>query len=116
MFQGFIVNGVINVVITTLEKRFDLPSTRSGLIASSNDFLALFLVLFISFYGSRRHKPRLIGIGVVVLGLGSIIFSLPHFFTGLYNYAGSSKCMIFKILFKLNFKSRLVFFQQAVFL
>ena len=88
LFQGFVVNGVVNAVISTLEKRFELPSSKSGLIASSNDFLALFLVLIISFYGSQRHKPRLIGLGVIVLGIGSFVFSLPHFVTDLYNYAG----------------------------
>ncbi|KAH3750801.1 hypothetical protein DPMN_185335 [Dreissena polymorpha] len=89
LFQGFIVNGVINAVITTLEKRYDLPSSKSGLIASSNDFFAFFLVLVISFYGSDRHKPKLIGIGVLVLGLGSFVFSLPQFFTGKYDFRGS---------------------------
>ena len=90
-FQGFIVNGVINAIITTLEKRFDLPSSKSGLIASSNDFLAFFLVLVISYYGGQRNKPKMIGIGILVLGIGSFIFSIPHFATGLYNYKGSGE-------------------------
>ncbi|XP_060065618.1 solute carrier organic anion transporter family member 4A1-like [Ylistrum balloti] len=85
LFQGFIVNGVINAIISTLEKRFELPSSKSGLIVSSNDFFACFLVLFISYYGSHRHKPRIIGIGILTLGLGSFVFSLPHFMTGTHN-------------------------------
>lgn len=89
--QGFIVNGVINAVISSLERRFDLPSSKSGLIASSNDFLAFFLVLLISFYGSERNKPRIIGCGVVVLAVGSLLFSLPHFMTDLYNYSGTGQ-------------------------
>ncbi|KAK3587445.1 hypothetical protein CHS0354_007936 [Potamilus streckersoni] len=87
--QGFVVNGVLNAIISTLEKRFELPSSRSGLIASSNDFLAFFFVLGISYYGGRRNKPLLIGIGIVVLGLGSCIFSIPHFAAGVYNYKAS---------------------------
>ena len=100
--QGFIVNGVVNAIITTLEKRFDLPSSKSGLIASSNDFLALFLVLLISFYGSERHKPKLIGIGVIVLGLGSFIFSIPHFPPDLYDYGGAGRPSVSSIIF-INF-------------
>jgi hypothetical protein len=97
--QGFIVNGVVNAIITTLERRFDLPSSKSGLIASSNDFLAFFLVLVISFYGSERHKPKLIGIGVIVLGLGSFIFSIPHFPPDLYDYGGSGRPQEVKVFF-----------------
>lgn len=90
LFQGYLVNGVINAIISTLEKRFELPSSKSGLIVSSNDFIAFFLVLFISFYGGERHKPRLIGLGIITLGIGSFIFSLPHFFTGLYSVSGGN--------------------------
>ncbi|KAK3083064.1 hypothetical protein FSP39_012962 [Pinctada imbricata] len=85
LFQGFIVNGVINAIISTLESRFELPSSRSGLIVSSNDFLAFFLVLLVSYYGGQKHKPKLIGAGIIVLGIGSFIFSLPHFLTDTYN-------------------------------
>ncbi|XP_021367866.1 solute carrier organic anion transporter family member 4A1-like [Mizuhopecten yessoensis] len=85
LFQGFIVNGVINAIISTLEKRFELPSSKSGLIVSSNDFFACFLVLVISYYGSHRHKPKIIGIGILTLGLGSFVFSLPHFMTERYS-------------------------------
>lgn len=91
LFQGYLVNGVINAIISTLEKRFELPSSKSGLIVSSNDFIAFFLVLFISFYGGGRHKPRLIGLGIITLGIGSFIFSLPHFFTGLYSVSGGNQ-------------------------
>ncbi|XP_069107929.1 solute carrier organic anion transporter family member 4A1-like [Argopecten irradians] len=84
-FQGYIVNGVINAIISTLEKRFELPSSKSGLIVSSNDFFACFLVLAISYYGSHRHKPKIIGIGILTLGLGSFVFSLPHFMTEIYS-------------------------------
>ena len=90
LFQGYLVNGVINAIISTLEKRFELPSSKSGLIVSSNDFIAFFLVLFISFYGGERHKPRLIGIGIITLGIGSFIFSLPHFLAGSYSVSGGS--------------------------
>ncbi|CAG2251193.1 SLCO4A [Mytilus edulis] len=89
LVQGFIVNGVINAVISTLEKRYELPSSKSGLIASSNDFFAFFLVLAISYYGGKRNKPKLIGIGILTLGIGSIVFSLPQFLAGEYNFGST---------------------------
>ncbi|XP_046377706.2 solute carrier organic anion transporter family member 4A1-like isoform X2 [Haliotis rufescens] len=89
LFQGFTINGVTNAIISSLETRFELPSSLSGLIISSNDFLALFLVLVISYYGATRNKPRLIAAGILILGLGSFVFALPHFITGVYNYKAS---------------------------
>ena len=56
--QGFIINGLINVVISTLERRFDLPSTKTGLIASTYDISTATLVVFVSYYGEKRHKVR----------------------------------------------------------
>ena len=99
LFQGFVVNGVINAIISTLEKRFELPSSKSGLIASSNDFFAFFLVLAISYYGGNRNKPKLIGIGILTLGIGSFVFSLPHFLAGEYSYGNTGMYVRFVTFF-----------------
>lgn len=37
---GFVVNGINNVNTQSVERRFRLPSSRSGLISSSYDFAA----------------------------------------------------------------------------
>ena len=39
--QAMIVNGFVNVGITSLEKRFDIDSTDAGLIASCYDIATL---------------------------------------------------------------------------
>lgn len=36
-------------------------------------------VIFVSYLGSRRHIPVWIGIGAVIMGVGSLVFMLPHF-------------------------------------
>lgn len=66
-------------MITTIEKRFDIPSSLSGLIASSYEIGNVITVIFVSYLGSRRHIPVWIGIGAVIMGIGSIIFMVPHF-------------------------------------
>ena len=60
LFQGMLVNGFVNVVITTLERRFDLKSAESGLIASSYDFGSLLMVIPVSYFGGLlgASKPR----------------------------------------------------------
>ncbi|XP_060071533.1 solute carrier organic anion transporter family member 4A1-like [Ylistrum balloti] len=89
-FEGFIVNGVINVVIPSLEKRYEMSSSRSSIIASANDFGALVVLIFISYYGGQRNKPRIMAAGVFLMSLGSLIFSLPQFVGDEYKYTVSS--------------------------
>ncbi|XP_048259145.1 solute carrier organic anion transporter family member 4C1-like [Haliotis rufescens] len=91
--EGFVVNGIINVVIVALETRYALPSSMSGLISSSNDFGTFLVILPISYFGEHRHKPRLMAMGIVVMALGSLLFALPHFIGGEYEYTLSNNGM-----------------------
>ncbi|XP_055847332.1 solute carrier organic anion transporter family member 5A1 [Episyrphus balteatus] len=77
--QQALSSGYINSVITTIEKRFDIPSSYSGLIASSYEIGNVITVIFVSYLGSRRHIPVWIGIGAVIMGIGSLVFMVPHF-------------------------------------
>ncbi|XP_015274452.1 PREDICTED: solute carrier organic anion transporter family member 4C1 [Gekko japonicus] len=86
VFQGIIVNGLINVSISTIEKRYELNSSLTGLISASYDIAFCVLCLFISFYGEKGHKPRWLAVGSFLIGLGSLVFSLPHFTSGVYKY------------------------------
>lgn len=76
--QQAVSSGYINSVITTIEKRFEISSGLSGLIASSYEIGNVVTVIFVSYLGSRRHIPVWIGIGAVVMGIGSALFSVPH--------------------------------------
>ncbi|KAM9855444.1 solute carrier organic anion transporter family member 4A1 [Aulostomus maculatus] len=77
--QGMIINGFINTVVTTIERRFDLRSYDAGLIASSYDIAACICLAFVSYFGGTGHKPRWLGWGVLIMALGSLVFALPHF-------------------------------------
>jgi solute carrier organic anion transporter family, member 3A len=61
--QQALSSGYINSVITTIEKRFDIPSSLSGLIASSYEIGNVITVIFVSYLGSSRRIPVWIGIG-----------------------------------------------------
>lgn len=80
------MNGCINVVITTIEKRFGLRSSETGLIASGYDIASFVCLVPVTYFGGRPNasKPRWIGIGMIMMGLGSMVFSLPHFLVGSY--------------------------------
>lgn len=77
--QQALSSGYINSVITTIEKRFEIPSSLSGVVASSYEIGNVITVIFVSYLGSRRHIPVWIGVGAVIMGIGSLIFMVPHF-------------------------------------
>ncbi|XP_039434591.1 solute carrier organic anion transporter family member 4A1 isoform X1 [Culex pipiens pallens] len=89
--QGLVVNGFINVVITTIERRFGLRSTQTGLVASGYDIASFLCLVPVSYFGGRlgASKPRWIGWGVAVMGLGAFVFALPHFLVGQYRATNS---------------------------
>ena len=76
-FEGFVVNGVINVIIVALETRYKLSSTKSGLIASGNDFGAFPILLFVDLHVEGRSKPHCMAAAVLVMLLGSLFLVLP---------------------------------------
>ncbi|XP_029156847.1 solute carrier organic anion transporter family member 4A1 isoform X2 [Nylanderia fulva] len=84
--QGMVVNGFVNVVITTIERRFGLKSSETGLIAGGYDIASFLLLVPVSYLGGRAKasKPRYIGVGILVLGIGSLLFASPHYLAGPY--------------------------------
>lgn len=73
-------------MLTTLERRFNLQSADVGVIASSFEIGNLALILFVSYFGAKGHRPRLIGCGGIVMALGALLSALPEFLTHQYEY------------------------------
>ncbi|XP_004375108.2 solute carrier organic anion transporter family member 4C1 [Trichechus manatus latirostris] len=82
--QGIVVNGLVNISISTIEKRYEMKSSLTGLISSSYDISFCVLSIFVSFFGERGHKPRWLAFASFMIGLGALVFSLPQFFSGEY--------------------------------
>ncbi|XP_046675029.1 solute carrier organic anion transporter family member 4A1 [Homalodisca vitripennis] len=79
--QGAIVNGVLHLMIPTIEQRFNLPSFKSGLVSGGYDIASLICLIPVTYIGGRPKacKPTWIGVGILVMGVGSLIFASPHF-------------------------------------
>eukprot|EP00092_Neocalanus_flemingeri_P059873 GFUD01071710.1.p1 GENE.GFUD01071710.1~~GFUD01071710.1.p1 ORF type:complete len:633 (+),score=108.15 GFUD01071710.1:143-2041(+) len=84
--RGFVAFGLVTAAITSIERRFGLKSSQSGMIVASQEIGSLLFLIPASHFGGKlgASKPRWIAAGLFVLGLGSFVWTIPHFATGLY--------------------------------
>lgn len=52
-----------NGTITTLEKRYKIPTKTSGIISVGNDISTTLTCAFLGYYAGRGHRPRYIALG-----------------------------------------------------
>ncbi|XP_062868011.1 solute carrier organic anion transporter family member 2B1 isoform X2 [Trichomycterus rosablanca] len=81
-----LVSGYLKGSISTIERRYGLSSQKSGVLASFNEVGNTVLIVFVSFFGSRVHRPRCIGIGAIIASMAAFLIALPHFFSGTYEF------------------------------
>ncbi|GCC37417.1 hypothetical protein chiPu_0015921 [Chiloscyllium punctatum] len=72
--------------ITQIERRFDIPSSLIGVVDGSFEIGNLLVIVFVSYFGAKFHRPRIIAIGSMVMAIGTFLTASPHFFMGRYNY------------------------------
>lgn len=68
--------------LTTLEKRFKIPSKTTGIVMSGNEISQILLSLTLSYYGGQGNRPLWIAWGVAFCGLSCYILVLPHMVYG----------------------------------
>lgn len=81
-----LVSGYMKSSISTIERRYGLSSQKSGLLASFNEVGNTILIIFVSFFGSRVHRPRYIGGGALLACLASLLMGITHFLSEPYDF------------------------------
>lgn len=84
IIQGMMVNGFISTSISSIEKRFNLSSTKSGVFSATYDVAVAVMLIPLSYYAHRVNKVRCIGYGMFLVGIGALLLILPHFVDGVY--------------------------------
>ncbi|XP_039359759.1 solute carrier organic anion transporter family member 1B3-like isoform X2 [Mauremys reevesii] len=85
---------VMKSSITQIERRFDIPSSVAGLIDGSFEMGNLLVLAFVSYFGAKFHRPKIIALGCCIMSAGSILTAMPHFFMGYYKYETASHAVL----------------------
>ncbi|XP_055990592.1 solute carrier organic anion transporter family member 1C1 isoform X1 [Sorex fumeus] len=85
-FAKALAEGYLKSTITQIERRFDIPSSLVGVIDGSFEIGNLLVITFVSYFGARLHRPKLIGGGCLVMGVGTVLVAVPQFFMERYRY------------------------------
>ncbi|KAF7669223.1 hypothetical protein LDENG_00223360 [Lucifuga dentata] len=85
-FSKALTGSYVKSSITQIERQFDLSSSFVGVIDGGFEIGNLLLLALVSHFGAKMHRPRLIAMGCLLMSLGALISSLPHFFMGRYKY------------------------------
>jgi len=88
-FQSMVVNGLFGVTISTIERRFGLSSSQTAWIIASYEIAGVPALLIIGYLGSTLRRPVWIGAGLIMLGVGFGVYSIPHFAAPPYRYVES---------------------------
>uniref|UniRef100_A0A8C6UEV3 Solute carrier organic anion transporter family member n=1 Tax=Neogobius melanostomus TaxID=47308 RepID=A0A8C6UEV3_9GOBI len=70
--------------ITQLERRFDISSYLIGIIDGSFEIGNLLVIAFVSYFGAKLHRPKIIAFGCVLMSFGTFLIAMPHFLIGSY--------------------------------
>lgn len=49
-----------------------------GFISTGN----LLVIAFVSYFGAKLHRPKIIALGCLLMSFGTFIIALPHFIIG----------------------------------
>uniref|UniRef100_A0A286XID9 Solute carrier organic anion transporter family member n=1 Tax=Cavia porcellus TaxID=10141 RepID=A0A286XID9_CAVPO len=85
-FAKALTEGYLKSTITQIERRFDIPSSLVGVIDGSFEIGNLLVITFVSYFGAKLHRPKIIGAGCLVMGVGTLLIAMPQFFMEQYKY------------------------------
>lgn len=71
-----------NGTITTIEKRYGIPSRVTGIIATGYECSAIFAAPLLSYYLAKRNRPRWIAFGMMIVACVFLMNTSLHVIYG----------------------------------
>lgn len=68
--------------LTTMEKRFKIPSKYSGMILTGYHISMMLCSIGVSYFAAKGHRPRWMATGVYLLSIFCFMMVLPHLLYG----------------------------------
>ncbi|XP_046890075.1 solute carrier organic anion transporter family member 1C1 [Hypomesus transpacificus] len=93
-FSKALSGSYMKSTITQLERRFDIPSYLIGVIDGSFEIGNLLVIAFVSYFGAKLHRPKIIAIGCVLMSFGTFLIAMPHFIIGRYKFETSVRSSV----------------------
>uniref|UniRef100_A0A3P8W9M0 Solute carrier organic anion transporter family member n=1 Tax=Cynoglossus semilaevis TaxID=244447 RepID=A0A3P8W9M0_CYNSE len=54
----------------------------------------LLVIAFVSYFGAKLHRPKIIAVGCVLMSLGTFLMAMPHFISGRYKIETSARSSV----------------------
>ncbi|XP_045136417.1 solute carrier organic anion transporter family member 74D-like isoform X2 [Portunus trituberculatus] len=71
-----------NATLSTIERRFRLPSKVSAFITTGNDLVQLFFGIPLAYVAGRGHRPRWLALSMLGATAACLLATSPHFIFG----------------------------------
>jgi len=82
--QGLVVTGVAFTILTSIEKQFGFSSSHVALFGTVYDTAYGIFCVFVG-YAGHKHKPRWLGLGLIIMAMGAVLTSVPKYIIGVYD-------------------------------
>lgn len=77
--QGLVVNGMVYMVLPTVERRFQLKSLETGMVISMYHMASCVSAPLVTLVAAKRSKPMYLTMAAIVIGIGTMVLTVPHF-------------------------------------
>lgn len=78
------------MILSTIQTRYQFSSVEVSFVVIAYDLSVAIGITFTTYFANRFHKPRILGISCILLGINSLLYASPQFIFGEYQIGSST--------------------------